>query len=144
MRGTTIELQSTLAASDAEVWAHSTSIAGISSELPGPLHLASVPPVASLAEFLAAGEVLAVLRLGPVPLMRWHPGVVELGERHFVEASTDMTATRSWRHERTVRPVAGGCTVTDRVTVVSWLPGAASAARWFFGRRHRALRRRFG
>ena len=144
MRSTTIELHSTLAADDAVVWAHSTSLEGISSELPGPLRLSSRPAVTSLEAFLAAGSVLAVLRIGPVPLMRWHPAVAELGARHFVERSTDMTAMRSWRHERRVDPAEGGCSVVDRVTISPRLPGSAAAVRWFFGRRHRALRRRFG
>lgn len=127
----------------AAAWQHATSLDGIRAELPWPLTLTTRPSVASIEQFLAAGEVLATLRLGPIPVLRWHPGVVELGGHRFVEASTDMTFMRSWRHERTIGSTrGGGCTLSDVVTFEPRLPGTSLLVRWLFARRHRALRRR--
>jgi hypothetical protein len=74
-------------------------------------------------------------------LVRLEPG------RGFLERST-MLSQRAWEHERTLEPVEGGCLVTDRVR---WqprlgLPGAPLRPLfgWFFGHRHRRLRRHFG
>jgi hypothetical protein len=69
-------------------------------------------------------------------------------ERGFLERS-QMLSQRVWEHERTIEPnAAGGCTITDRV---SWqprlgLPGwpLRPAIAWFFGQRHKRLRRHFG
>ena len=142
MRETVIELQSPLAADPATAWARATSLAGIAAELPWPLRLTTRPPVESLEDFIAAGSVLGVLRIGPFTVLRWHPGIVELGDRHFVEASDDMTFMRSWRHERRIVPgTDGGSIVHDRVTFTTRVPGAASLVRWLFRRRHAALRR---
>jgi ligand-binding SRPBCC domain-containing protein len=143
MRETEVELESTLDADPAIVWARVTSLAGIAAELPWPLRLTTEPTVATIDEFLAAGSVRGTLRIGPVPILRWHPGIVELGDRHFVEASGDMTFMHTWRHERRVRPAPGGGTIVrDRVTFESRVPGAALLVRWLFQRRHASLTRR--
>jgi ligand-binding SRPBCC domain-containing protein len=76
-----------------------------------------------------------------VCLARLEPG------RGFLERSK-MLSQRTWEHERTIEPMASGCTVTDRV---SWqprlgIPGAPlrPVIGWFFRHRHARLRRHFG
>lgn len=108
------------------------------------MRLVTMPPVTTIDEFVEAGSVLATLRAGPVPVLRWHPAIAELGDRHFVETSTDMTWMRSWRHERTVTPTSDGCALADVVTFDARLPGTTMLVRWLFARRHRALRRLLG
>jgi hypothetical protein len=90
-----------------------------------------------------------ILLLGVVPfdyddltLVRLDPG------RGFLERST-MLSQRAWEHERTLEPVdGGGCLITDRVRWEPRLgvPGVPlrPLIGWFFGHRHRRLRRRFG
>lgn len=142
---TTLKLTSPLRVDDAAAWAHATSLAGIVRELPGPLRLTTRPLVTTLAELREAGTVLATLRLGPVPVLRWHPGIVELGERHFVEGSSDMSFMRSWRHERTIPALPeGGCRISDTVTFEPRLRGTGWLVGWLFRRRHAALRRLLG
>jgi hypothetical protein len=143
MHEAVIELHSTLDIDPADAWARATSLAGIRAELPWPLRLTTDPPVETLAQFMDAGDVLGTLRIGPIPVLRWHPGIVELEDRHFVESSTDMTFMRTWRHERTISASpAGGAIVHDRVTFASRVPGARLLVGWLFRRRHAALRRR--
>jgi ligand-binding SRPBCC domain-containing protein len=144
MRKHVIELESELAASPADVWAHSTSLAGIAAELPWPLRLTTEPPVTALDEFLAADGVLGTLGIGPIPVFRWHPGIAKLGELHFIEESRDMNLMRNWRHERTIEPHGDGARLRDRVTFTPAVPGASLLVRWLFRRRHRALRRLLG
>jgi hypothetical protein len=75
-------------------------------------------------------------------LVRLEPG------RGFLERSR-MLSQRRWEHERTLEPLdGGGCLIADRVR---WeprlgLPGAPlrPGIGWFFGHRHRRLRRHFG
>jgi ligand-binding SRPBCC domain-containing protein len=71
--------------------------------------------------------------------------------RRFRETSS-MFSIREWEHERTLRPVPGGCEVTDRVTFeLRWpfsrIPGmqrrVAHALRYLFDHRHRRLSRWF-
>jgi hypothetical protein len=76
-----------------------------------------------------------------VTLVRLEPG------SGFLERSR-MLSQRSWEHERTLEPAAGGCFVTDRVR---WQPRLGLPARplrpiiaWFFRHRHKRLRRHFG
>lgn len=145
MRTIHLEFETSLRVDDTIAWAHATSLAGIDGELPWPLQLRTKPPVATIGEFLAAGSVRAELCAGPVRVLRWHPGIVELGERHFVEASTDMTWMRSWRHERTVATDGDGIsTLSDLITFEPHLPGTGLVVRWLFRRRHRALHRALG
>src|SRR5690242_9689819 len=126
MREHVVELQSTLTVEPATAWARATSLAGIASELPWPLRISTTPEVTSVEEFLAAGSVLGTLRVGKVPVLRWHPGIAEIGERHFVEASTDMSFMCSWRHERTISNAPGGGSIVhDRVTFATSMPLAA-------------------
>ena len=66
----------------------------------------------------------------------------------FLERSS-MLSMRSWEHERTLEPVAGGgCLLRDRISFEPRLPVAARALlplyRTVFRHRHRRLRRQFG
>ena len=76
-----------------------------------------------------------------ITLERLEPG------RNFLERST-MLSQRLWEHERTLESVPGGCVITDRV---AWEPRLGLPPRalspvigFFFGHRHKRLRRRFG
>lgn len=90
-----------------------------------------------------------ILLFGLLPFDYDEITLVRLDEgRGFLERSR-MLSQRTWEHERTLEPAGeGGCLITDRVR---WeprlgLPGAPlrPLIRWFFGHRHRRLRRRFG
>ena len=65
----------------------------------------------------------------------------------FLERSS-MLSNRLWEHERTIEPVAGGCTVTDRIAFEPRLPIPGRLLlplyRTVFRHRHRRLRSRFG
>lgn len=135
-----VNTRSELDVPDHVAWAHATTLAGVQRELPWPLRLTTRPEVTAIDEFVAAGDVVAVLRAGRVPLLRWRPRLVELGERHFVEASRDMTGVRAWRHERRVTACDGGCIVEDLVRISPRMPGGHLLVRWLFARRHRRLR----
>ena len=88
----------------------------------------------------------AWLRLfGVVPVDFDHLMIAELEPgRRFLERST-MLSMRSWEHERTVTPYAGGTRVHDRVTFQPRLPVPGLAALLsravgaFFRHRHRRL-----
>ena len=75
-------------------------------------------------------------------LARLEPG------RGFLERSK-MLSQRTWEHERTLEPAAGGgCLITDRVR---WQPRLGLPGRplrpiiaWFFRHRHKRLRQHFG
>ena len=132
------------------VWARATSIAGIRDEM-RPYIRMTVPSGFSGIESITVGEPLGrswLLLFGVLPfdydeicLVRMDAG------RHFLERSR-MLSQRVWEHERTIEPVPGGCTVTDRI---AWEPRGPLPARWlapifgwFFRHRHRRLRRHFG
>ena len=76
-----------------------------------------------------------------------HIGSIEPG-RAFCERST-MLSQRRWEHDRTVDPDGpAACVVTDSVRFEPRLPLPPGLLRpvfhWFFRRRHRKLRARFG
>lgn len=127
-------------------WRAATSLGGIQAELPRPIRLRTVPSVSSLEEVLAAdGPIVATLLLGPVPLLRWTPGIelLDVPGRRFVEASTDMTWMHRWRHERRVVDLGNGRSrIEDRVTGSSRVPFAGLLVRVLFAARHRRLRQR--
>lgn len=151
--GAEIVVRSRLAARREEVWERVTSPTGINDEMRPWLRM-TVPRG---FERLTPDEVELgtpigrswVLLLGLMPfdyddlcLVRLDPG------EGFLERST-MLSQRLWEHERTL---AGDgedrCLIADRVR---WeprlgLPGAPlrPAIGWFFGHRHRRLRRHFG
>jgi ligand-binding SRPBCC domain-containing protein len=145
-------IASTLHAPHDRVWAHATSMAGVNQEL-WPLLRMTYP--ADRAEIGGQAVPLGtplfrsvVLLFGVLPIdydqitfEALDPG------RRFVESSRTMSQ-RVWRHERTVDPVGGGCTVTDRVTFVPKVAAMGSlllpALGLLFANRHRRLTRRFG
>lgn len=135
----------TIDRSAADAWRDVTSLDGIMAELPWPLRLRTSPTVTTLDELRAATTpVVATLLLGPIPVLRWTPTIAMLDEagRSFVEASSDMTWMRSWRHERRV---AGGpdgsSTIEDRVGGSSSVPLAGWLVGGLFRARHRRLAR---
>lgn len=130
----------------AEVWTSATTLDGIVAELPGPMRLRTSPPIHTLGELLAAdATVVATLWLGPVPVLRWSPGIelLDVGERTFVETSTDMTSMRTWRHERRIVDLGEGrgSRVEDVISGSSALPLAGHVVRALFAARHRRLAR---
>ena len=130
-----------------------TTAAGINDEMRPYLRMTMPRGVENLdPESVVLGEKIGrswILLFGLLPfdyddltLVRMEPG------RGFLERSR-MLSQRSWEHERTLEPIeAGRCLIADRVR---WeprlgLPGAPlrPVIGWFFGHRHRRLRRRFG
>lgn len=147
-----VRVVSRLAAEPAAVWAWVTTPQGINDEMRPYLRMTLPRGVESLdVETVELGKPIGrswVLLFGLLPfdyddlcLVRLDPG------RGFLERST-MLSQRLWEHERTLKPVDGGCEIADRVR---WeprlgLPGALlrPAIGGFFRHRHRRLRRRFG
>lgn len=144
---------SDLPADPEEVWRHATSLEGIHHEL-GPWMQMSAPSgVSDLTNArppLGTPWFRSTLRIGGVlPYDRMHLRLTEFSEEdlRFAESSS-MLWMRSWRHERWIEPVQGGCRITDRITAVPRLPGTGVAVRrivrLLFRWRHRRLRQRFG
>jgi ligand-binding SRPBCC domain-containing protein len=147
-----IAISSRLDASATEIWNRVTSPEGISDEMRPYLRMTLPAGVERLdPESIELGKKIGrswILLFGLLPfdydditLVRLEP------ERGFLERS-QMLSQRAWEHERTIEPNAeGGCIVTDRV---SWQPRLGLPARplrpviaWFFGHRHKRLRRYF-
>ncbi len=126
-------------------WTAATTLDGIAAELPSPLRLRTKPAVSSLADLLASDTtVVATLRLGPIPVLRWTPGLerLDVDARTFVETSTDMTWMRTWRHERRIMELGPDRSrVEDRVSGSSALPLTGMVVGWLFRARHRRLQR---
>jgi len=148
----TIEQSSDLADSPEQVWAHATSMAGINDELRPWLRMTAPAGLTDLASEPVLGRPWFhswLLAFGVVPCERMHLCLVELDleGRRLVEQS-QMVWMRSWRHERAVEALEGGCRITDRVTPVPRIPGlggvARAGVRALFQHRHRVLRARFG
>ncbi len=151
-RAAEISVSSQLHAPPAAVWDRVMTPEGINDEMRPYLRMTLPRGVERLdPESVEIGVPIGrswILLFGLLPfdydevcLARLEPG------RGFLERSR-MLSQRSWEHERTLEPVAGGCLITDRV---SWqprlgLPGRPlrPAIAWFFGHRHRRLRRHFG
>jgi hypothetical protein len=152
-RSAEISVASRLDADSTAVWARVTTPEGINDEMRPYLRMTIPRGVERLdLDSIEIGERIGrswILLLGLIPfdyddltLVRLEPG------RGFLERSR-MLSQRSWEHERTVEPAAGGgCLIADRVR---WeprlgLPGAPlrPLIGWFFRHRHSRLRRRFG
>lgn len=140
-----VRAASALAVSADTAWQHATTLAGIQAELPWPVRLRTRPHVTTLDQLVSAPRTVeAVLCLGPLPVVRWTPGVelLDVDERRFIESSTDMNWMRAWRHERRVIDLGDGRSrVEDHVTGSSSLPVAGLVVRALFAARHRRLRR---
>jgi ligand-binding SRPBCC domain-containing protein len=151
-RAAEISVSSRLNAPPAEVWDRVISPEGINDEMRPYLRMTLPPGVEQLdPESVEIGATIGrswILLFGLLPfdyddvcLARLEPG------RGFLERSK-MLSQRVWEHERTIEPTAEGCLVTDRV---SWQPRLGLPGRplrpviaWFFGHRHKRLRRHFG
>lgn len=134
------------------VWDRVTTPAGINDEMYPYLRMTLPRGLESLDPgSVELGERLGrswILLFGLLPfdyddicLTRLEPG------EGFLERST-MLSQRAWEHERTLKPVEGGCEVTDRVRWEPRIGILASPLRpifgWFFRHRHRRLVRHFG
>lgn len=145
-----LELESTLAAPDDQVWATVATLKGVNREL-APWVRMTAPAEArgkSLAD-VPLGEVVftsTLLGLGFLPFDRHALRLVEAERGHFLERSSSLLQ-RSWEHERWVEPVPGGTRVRDRLRIEPrFAPSAVVRAvvRALFRWRHRRLRARFG
>jgi ligand-binding SRPBCC domain-containing protein len=146
------QISSIVPADVESVWAHASSMKGVSREL-WPLLRMTYPGGADslVREPFVPGERLFRSRLllfGILPIDRSDLTLIELqpGSR-FLERSP-MATQRVWEHERLLEPVAGGTRVTDRLT---WRGRFAGAGMMFglsvpilFKWRHRRLKHIFG
>ncbi len=145
-------IESRLAASADRLWAHASSLEGVNFELlpicrmTFPEHARELTPATvPLGQRLFRSWVLLG---GILPVDYDDLTLVELEPGHrFLERSQLLTQ-RSWEHERTLTPVAGGCILEDRLRFVpraSWMLGVSNViVRFLFEHRHRRLRARFG
>jgi ligand-binding SRPBCC domain-containing protein len=144
-----------------EVWNHVTRPQGINDEL-FPLLRMTVPRAlkGKTIDDVELGKPLCrswVLLFGIIPFDYDDLVIKErdsggLGGRRRFRETSSMLSIREWEHERTLRPVPGGCEVTDRVSFeLGWplarVPGmqcmVAGALRYLFNHRHSRLARRF-
>jgi len=145
-----LEFTSPLSATPAQVWDWIRSVRGVTAEM-RPLFRMGFPAGALVLDdgeielgkplFRSPLYLLGLIPVGhsDVSFSSWSPG---LG---FVEQSA-MTGMRSWRHERTITPIARGCALTD---VLKFEPVFARRLtrmmiRRFFKHRHAVLRKRLG
>jgi hypothetical protein len=151
LSGLTFQIATDLPAAAPTVWAHATSLAGIQRELSPLCRMTFPPAVAKLTpETVVLGRRLFrswILLFGVIPVEYDDLTIVELEPgRRFLERSATLTQ-RVWQHERIVEPTAGGCTVTDRLTLTPRIPGLqrlqVAVVRALFRTRHRNLRRLF-
>lgn len=150
MARATLTFESKTTASPEQVWSWATSVAGILAELRPVARMTFPAGRANILDFdVELGQPLArswILLFGFLPIERSDLTLVELDTgRRFVEQSPMLTM-RLWRHERTIAPIPGGSSITDRLTFEPRLGGPI--VEWFvaalFRHRHRVLRRRLG
>ncbi len=142
---------SRLAADPEAVWARVASAEGVNDEM-APVFRMTVPRGLDALDLdgLGPGRLgrswILLFGLLPVDYDDLNLERVEPG-RGFLERST-MLSQRLWEHERTIEPLAAGCTVTDRVAWEPRLPVPGRLLRPFFAaffrHRHRRLLRHFG
>jgi ligand-binding SRPBCC domain-containing protein len=135
------------------VWARVTTPAGVNAELM-PIARMTLPRGIERLDIatVPVGERIGrcwILLFGLIPI-DWDDLTLERLEAPsgFLERSS-MLSMRSWEHERTLEPVAGGgCVLRDRVRFESraLLPARAllPVYRRVFRHRHRRLRAQFG
>lgn len=146
----TLSFESRLKASPAQAWSWATSVAGILAEL-RPVARMTVPRglVSILDRDVQLGQPLArswFLLFGFLPIDRSDLTLIEFESGHRFLEESPMLSMRLWRHERTIVPVPGGCSLTDRLTFEPRIGGPL--VKWFiqalFRHRHRVLSRRLG
>lgn len=135
-------------ASAEEVWAWSTSISGIKSEMEPILTMTFPNEMTHIGKDTTLRKPLCrckFLLFGIIPIDMSRLTFVELEPgRRFVEQSP-LLSMHSWRHERVVTPAGEGACVTDRLEfsprfaspIVAWF------VKLFFGHRHAVLSRSF-
>lgn len=146
-----LEFRSRLAVAPATAWTDATTLATINDEL-WPLVRLTAPFTRLDDPRIRPGAVIgtAWMWLGgilPAERMRLRLAELDLEGRRFVEQS-ELLSLRTWRHEREVTPVDGGCELSDTLDAVPRIPGTGPVVRAFvrqlFTHRHRRLRARYG
>jgi hypothetical protein len=147
----TFEISSLLPADVDAVWAHCSSMQGVSRELwpwlrmtypKGAESLVSAPLVSGQPLFRSTLFLLGALPIdwSDLTLIEVEPG------RRFLERST-MASQRIWEHERLLEPVKGGTRISDRLQWRGRFPGAgavfAVVVPFLFKWRHHRLNRIF-
>lgn len=148
----TFEISSIVAADADALWAHCSSMRGVSRELRPWIRMTYPADAESLVtEPFVAGERLfrsSLLLFGIVPIDRTDLTLVELQPgRRFLERSP-MATQHIWQHERLLEPVPAGTRITDRLQWHGRFPGASTtfalAVPLLFKWRHHQLKRIFG
>jgi len=143
-----LEFRSDIARPAEDVWSRISTMAGVNAELSPYVRMTHPRAMSAIGDVeIVPGEVVFhswLLLFGVVPFDR-HAFAFErvtVG-RDFVEESTSWLQRR-WRHERAVVERAGGCTVTDRLTIEPRIgvtaPLERAIVRALFDHRHRRLR----
>lgn len=140
------QIASTVSASPSEAWRWITSIQGISAEMAPYLRMSAPRGITALPDLkIELGKPLfrsTIYLFGILPvdyskltLLALHEGV------GFIEQSP-MGSMRTWRHERTIQPLASGCRITDSLSFEPRVAPKLSAwmVRLLFTHRHKVLR----
>jgi ligand-binding SRPBCC domain-containing protein len=145
-------ITSRLEAAQDLVWSRVTTPEGVNGELM-PIVRMTVPRGMERFDLatVPVGERIGrcwILLFGLIPIDWDDLTLVRLDPpRGFLERSS-MLSMRTWEHERTIEPVAGGCVISDRIAFDPRLPIPGRLLlplyRTVFRHRHRRLRSRFG
>ena len=156
-RAVQLDFTSRVASTAEQVFAHATTMTGVNDELAPWVRMTHPPDRASLADGdVTPGAVLFhswLLVGGVLPFDRHALALTHVltgPEIYGFDEESTSWVQRRWRHERRIEPTtdAGGCVVSDRLTIVPRLPGSRALTRLVVGalfrRRHRRLVARFG
>lgn len=145
-----LSFSSRLGATPAQAWSWALSVDGVSRELWPLMRMTAAPGVRNLDDVaIEPGKRLFrswIFLLGIIPLGYSDLTLVELERgRRFLEDSP-MSSMRRWRHERTIVPAPGGCTLRDDLTFEPRIAPALTAwlIRTIFTHRHAVLRQELG